>query len=292
MKSALKLPKLLYRTAMLKLSHRNSDPMTDYDNAATSYDEYYSKYLGKRALEILKILPIRSGDNILDLACGTGVFTHPLAEKVGKSGTIVAVDISAGMLRQNQEKAVVNNLSNINFVESDALSFLEQVSSNSIDGVVCAWGICYMNHEQLRQELERVVKPGGFIGLIENRSCTLKDVSDLFTKVLMDYPKAIVKNMVLHLPKDHKYLIKAFCKNSFKAREAWDDFVIVPCDNGNEIVDYMLKSGASAGFVDALEKTMVSTVFQKLIEYANEQIARGKKILVKHEFSVLICEKN
>ena len=291
MKSALKLPKLLYRTAILKLSHNNSNPVTDYDNAAASYDEYYSKYLGKRALEMLEKLPIKSGDCILDLACGTGVFSHPLAEQVGESGTIVAVDISPGMLQQNREKAMIKNLSNINFVESDALSFLQRVSSNSVDGVVCAWGICYMNHEQLRQELERVVKPGGFIGLIENRACTLKDVSDLFTKVIMDYPEAIVKNMVLHLPKDHKYLVKAFCKNSFKALEALDDFVIVPCKNGNEIVDYMVKSGASAGFINALEKSMVNTVFQRLIEYANEGMSGGKKILVKHEFSVLIGEK-
>lgn len=291
MNLVLRFLKLNYRTAMLKLSHTKSDPTNDYDNAAVSYDDYYSKYLVKGALPLLENLPIKPGQNIADLACGTGFFTHPLAEKIGTTGKIVAVDISSGMLQQNKDKAAVKSLSNIDFIKSDAHSYLQSLPSSSLDGVVIGWGVCYMNHEKLRRELERVVKPGGFIGLIENRACTLKDVFDLFTKVLIDYPEAMVKNMDLHLPKDNNYLVKAFCSNNFKVQKSWDDFVIVPCNNGDEIVDYMLKSGASAGFIDALDKSMISKVFQRFVEYANQRFAKGNEVLVKHDFSVLIGEK-
>lgn len=291
MNAVLRFLKLNYRTAMLKLSHTKSDPTNDYDNAAVSYDDYYSKYLVKGALPLLENLPIKPGQNIADLACGTGFFTHPLAEKIGTTGKIVAVDISSGMLQQNKDKAAVKSLSNIDFIKSDAHSYLQSLPCSSFDGVVIGWGVCYMNHEKLRRELERVVKPGGFIGLIENRACTLKDVFDLFTKVLIDYPEAMVKNMDLHLPKDNNYLVKAFCSNNFKVQKSWDDFVIVPCDNGDEIVDYMLKSGASAGFIDALDKSMISKVFQRFVEYANQRFAKGNEVLVKHDFSVLIGEK-
>ena len=291
MKSALKLLQFIYRTAMLKLSHTSSNPTSDYDNAATTYDDYYTKYLGKKALTMFEKLPIKQGQNLADLACGTGFFTHRMAEKTGISGTIVAVDISSGMLQRNQDKAVIKNLSNINFIQSDVLSFLQSLLSNSLDGIVIGWAICYMDHKKLRQELERVVKPGGFVGLIENRSCTLKDVLELFTKALIDYPEAMVKNMNLHLPKDSNYLAKAFCKKNLKVRESWDDFVIVPCENGDEIVDYIINSGASAGFIDALDKSMISKVFQKLGEYANQRFAKGDEVLVKHDFSVLIAEK-
>ena len=197
MKSALKLPQLIYRTAMLKLSNVNSDPTVDYNAAAASYDAYYSKYLGQGALGMLEKLPIKSGQHILDLACGTGFFTHRLAEKLGKDGTVIAVDLSPGMLQCNQDNATSQGISNINFVQSDALSFLSGLSDNSVDGIVCGWGICYMEHGKFLQEIERVVKPGGFIGLIENRACSLKAISDLFTKVLMNYPNAMIKNMVM-----------------------------------------------------------------------------------------------
>ena len=291
MKSALKLPQLIYRTAMLKLSNVNSDPTADYNAVAASYDAYYSKYLGKGALGMLEKLPIKSGQHILDLACGTGFFTHRLAETVGQQGKVVAVDLSPGMLQYNQEHATSQGISNINFVQSDALSFLSGLSDNSVDGIVCGWGICYMKHGKFLQEIERVVKPGGFIGLIENRACSLKAISDLFTKVLMDYPNAMIKNMVIHLPKDKNYLVKTFCKSSFKVQEAWDGEVTVPCKDGNEVAEYMIRSGASAGFLDALDKNLLPQIMQNFVHYADESFAKGKEVPVIHEFSALVATK-
>lgn len=291
MKSALKLPQLIYRTVMLKLSRINSDPTTDYNAAAASYDAYYSKYLGKGALEMLEKLPFESGQHILDLACGTGFFTHRLAEKVGKNGKVVAVDLSFGMLQQNQENALSKGLANITFIESDALSFLSGLSDNSVDGIVCGWGICYMEHEKFLREIERIVKPGGFIGIIENRACTLKAVSDLFTKVLINYPKAMIKNMVIHLPKDKNYLSKLFGKGSFHVENAWDGEVIVPCNNGNEVLEYMVKSGASAGFLDALDKNLKPQVLQTFVHYADESFAKGQAVPVIHEFCAIVAQK-
>jgi ubiquinone/menaquinone biosynthesis C-methylase UbiE len=291
MKSTLKLPRLIYRTAVLKLSNVNSNPTADYNTAAASYDAYYSKYLGKGASELLEKLPIRSGQHILDLACGTGFFTHQLAEKAGKHGRVVAVDLSPGMLQRNQENAASQGLSNITFVESDALSFLSGISDNSIDGIVCGWGICYMEHGKFLQEIERVVKSGGFIGLIENKASSLKEVSDLFTKVLLDYPNAMIKNMVIHLPKDKNYLVKSFCKGSFHVQDAWEGEVTVPCKDGSEVAEYMVKSGASAGFLDALDKKLLPQVMQAFVSYADESFAKGRDVQVLHEFCALVATK-
>jgi ubiquinone/menaquinone biosynthesis C-methylase UbiE len=292
MNSILNFSRLVYRTAVLKLGKINSDPTPDYDSAAASYDAYYSKYLGKGAIGMLEKLPIDSGQKILDLACGTGFFTHPLAEKVGVLGEVIAVDLSPGMLKCNREAAAAKGISNIDFIQSDALSFLSNLADDSIDGIVCGWGICYMEHKKFVLQLERVLKPGGFIGLIENRSSSLKAVSDLFTKVLMDYPNAMVKNMVIHLPKNKEYLIKTFCKSSLVPQEAWDGEVTVPCQNGDEIAEYMLKSGASAGFLNALEKNTLPQIMKSFVRYADENFAKGLLVPVTHEFCVLIATRS
>jgi ubiquinone/menaquinone biosynthesis C-methylase UbiE len=291
MQSTWKLPRLIYRTAVLKLSNVNSEPTSDYNTAAVSYDAYYSKYLGKEALELLENLPIQSGQHILDLACGIGFFTHRLAQKLEGRGSIVAVDLSPGMLQRNQENAASQGLSNITFVEADALSFLSKVTSNSIDGVVCGWGICYMNHSKFLQEIERVVKPGGFMGLIENKANSLKEVSDLFTKVLLDYPKALIKNIVIHLPKDKNYLVKTFGKGSFRVQSAWDGEVTVPCRNGNEVADYMVSSGAASGFLDALDKELMPQVMQHFVKYADDTFVKGRSVRVTHEFCAIVATK-
>ena len=292
MTSIFKFPKLIYRITKLKLANLNSNHTADYDKAAVSYDDYYSQYLGNSALTLFKKLPIKEGQVILDLACGTGFFTSKLATKVGKNGKIIAVDLSTGMLEKNQEKALSQNLSNIEFIQSDALSFLTNVPSNFLDGLVCGWGICYMNHSKLSKEIERVLKPQGFLGIIENRACSLKDISDLFTKALMDYPHAMTKNIEMYLPKNKDYLIKTFCKNNLKEKEAWNGDVTIPCTSGEQIADYMLKSGASAGFINALNPDLVPHVFQAFTQYADQQFESKNPVLVKHDFCALLAIKD
>lgn len=236
-------------------------------------------------------LPLIKDMKLLDLACGTGFFSHKIAEKIGPNGHLTAVDLSPGMLEQNRFNAQNKGLNNIKFVESDAISFLRQLKGNSIDGVVCGWGICYMDHAQFLREIERIIRPNGFIGIIENRANTLKDVSDLFRGVLMCNPSALVKNMVINLPKDHTYLTKTFCKGVFKLVHACDDGVVVPCSNGKDIAEYMIKSGASAGFLDALDKKKITSVMTEFIKAADKKFQKGQNVLVRHECCMLIATK-
>lgn len=291
MNSVLKWSKLLYRAAMVSLSHVNSDPTSDYNTIAASYDAYHLNYLGKKALEMWEKLPVKPGQHIVDLACGTGFFTHRLAEKVGDQGKVFAVDLSSNMLQCNKDNAASRGFSNITFMESDALSFLSGLSDNSIDGVVCGWAISYMNHEKLIQEIERVVKPGGFLGLIDKKVGSLKAVSNLFTKVILDYPQALTKNIVTLVPIDKNYLVQTFCNNKFQAQKAWDGQLTVPCKDGNEVAKYIINSGSAAGILDALDKQLHPQFIQSFINYADESFAKEGELPVTQDFCGLVATK-
>jgi ubiquinone/menaquinone biosynthesis C-methylase UbiE len=285
------LAKLLYRTVALKLRGEQADHTSDYDAAAATYDDYYSRYLGKEATSFMERLPLKSGLKVIDLACGTGFFSHYIARQIGETGQLTAVDLSSGMLARNRQNAEAKGLTNIQFVESDAIGFLRTIEDNSVDAVVCGWGICYMDHARFRSEIERVVRPGGFIGIIENRACTLKAVSDLFRKVILRHPDAIVKNVSLNLPQDHQYLVKTLCKGALKKTDASNGSVSVPCGKGREVAEYMVRSGASAGFLDALDKSRIDTVFGEFVTLADQMFQSGKGLQVKHEYCTLIAVK-
>ena len=283
--------KLLGRSLTLKFFGEDAQYANDYNIAAATYDDYYSRYLGKSSLELMMHLPLKPGMKIIDLACGTGFFSQRIAPQLGPQGKLIAVDLSSRMLEKNREHAKQAVLSNIEFLEADALLFLQQQDNASVDGAVCDWGICYMDHAALRKELERVVRPGGFLGTIENRACTLADVSGLFQNVLIQHPTAIVKNVAIDLPKDYRYLLKAFTGKAFKSVYALDSSVVIPCANGQEIADYILKSGGAAGFIDALDKKKIDMVMEAFVREADRRLAAGKPISVRYEWSMLVAER-
>ncbi|AEM72812.1 Methyltransferase type 11 [Caldicellulosiruptor acetigenus 6A] len=69
--------------------------------------------------KIIDMTDIKEGDTVLDVGCGTGVLEGYLLKKVGKSGKIVAVDISEKMIEKAKQK--FKDASNITFLCADAL---------------------------------------------------------------------------------------------------------------------------------------------------------------------------
>jgi ubiquinone/menaquinone biosynthesis C-methylase UbiE len=48
---------------------------------------------------------VNPGDTVVDLGCGPGFFTLPMAEMVGVSGQVIAVDVQQGMLDRLRARA-------------------------------------------------------------------------------------------------------------------------------------------------------------------------------------------
>jgi len=73
-----------------------------------------------RAAVIVEHLGLEPGMTVLDLGCGPGRVTMPVAERVGPGGTVVAVDLQAGMLARAEERARAAGLTNIEYVRAAA----------------------------------------------------------------------------------------------------------------------------------------------------------------------------
>ena len=54
---------------------------------------------------LLARLELKGGENALEIGCGTGALTLPLAEAIGAPGRLVAVDISEPMLAVARQRA-------------------------------------------------------------------------------------------------------------------------------------------------------------------------------------------
>lgn len=121
----------------------------DYDAQYAALYEPEIRYLTKRALE--------QGGAVLDLCCGTGIVTVPLADT---GLDVVGVDISAAMLATAQVKVKGYNPT---FVLGDALEF----STAQRFGLVLMTGNafqCFLTEQDVRALLAKVhewLVPGG-----------------------------------------------------------------------------------------------------------------------------------
>ena len=105
---------------------------------------------------------VRPGDTVLDIGCGPGLFTRPIARRVGENGQVIAVDVQEAMLEILKEKATHEGLlTRIRLHKAEPHSLgLEYPERINI-----AFGFCVI-HEvpdaaRLMQEVFSLLSPGG-----------------------------------------------------------------------------------------------------------------------------------
>lgn len=111
-------------------------------------------------------LALQKGDQVLDLCCGTGVWTFILADLVGPTGNVVGLDFSTGMLEVAEHKQAQENIKNIQFLQGDAQEL--PFAANTFDKVTIGFGLRNVpDASRVLEEMYRVVKPGGQVVCLE-----------------------------------------------------------------------------------------------------------------------------
>ena len=105
------------------------------------------------------------GDQVLDIAGGTGDLALAFARKVGPTGRVVHTDINEAMLREGRNRLLDLGVSLPTSVcDAEKLPF----ASESFDFVSVAFGLRNMTHkDQALAEMCRVLKPGGKLLVME-----------------------------------------------------------------------------------------------------------------------------
>ena len=126
--------------------------------AAEIYEEFFvpALFAGWPA-RILQAAGVQAGDDVLDVACGTGVLAREAANIVGSGGSVVGVDINEGMLSVARQKAP-----DLTWKAGPAESL--PFEANSFDRVVSQFGLMFFeNPVKAIAEMDRVRRPGGTI---------------------------------------------------------------------------------------------------------------------------------
>lgn len=130
-------------------------------NAPLAYDTHIvDVFLRDYSRRLVEIAAVKPGDRVLDVACGTGVVTQLVANKIGSAGQVVGFDLNAGMLaraKDSRETAValewrLGNATDMPFGDA------------TFDCVICQHGLQFIpNKAAAVSEMHRVLADRGRI---------------------------------------------------------------------------------------------------------------------------------
>lgn len=113
----------------------------------------WHKFMFKKAGNI-------SGKTLCDVGCGTGEISFMAAEKVGKDGKVIGVDLTPGMLEIAKKKMASMDLPvQVDFRQGDALNM--EFDDDSFDVVTSGYMLRNVTDIQKAvDEMHRILKPG------------------------------------------------------------------------------------------------------------------------------------
>jgi len=137
--------------------------------------------------KLVQLLNINKGDKVLDLACGTGVVTKKIKQKVGSSGYVVGGDTSVTAIKI--AKKWNGHQSNLGFVNIDAENFN---FSKPFDIITCQYALFFFpNAQKALKNIKKNIKKTGKIGITVHGAAKkvpfFSSILDAVTELIPDY---------------------------------------------------------------------------------------------------------
>lgn len=127
---------------------------------AEVYEEFFVPALfGAWPAPVLAAAGVQTGEQLLDVACGTGILARHAVDQVGSPDQVVGLDLNEGMLEVARRKAPAVTWRQ---GRAEALPFADQ----SFDVVVSQFGLMFFDDRvRALQEMLRVLRPGGKLAI-------------------------------------------------------------------------------------------------------------------------------
>lgn len=155
---------------------------------------------------------VRAGQQVLDVAGGTGDLAAQFARQVGPSGSVTVADINAAMLDVGRARMADRGLTgNIEFVQANAecLPFPD----NYFDCITIAFGLRNVTHiDAALASMYRILKPGGRLLVLEFSKPVLPALSAVYDAYSFNILPKLGK-LIANDEASYRYLVESIRKH-------------------------------------------------------------------------------
>jgi ubiquinone/menaquinone biosynthesis C-methylase UbiE len=91
-----------------------------FDRASETYDQLGVEFFGPVGRALVELTGVHPGDDVLDVGCGRGAVLFPAAEAAGPTGSVLGIDLAAGMVERTRAVVEARGLSTVRVEQRDA----------------------------------------------------------------------------------------------------------------------------------------------------------------------------
>ena len=123
-----------------------------------------ARYLRGRCYRLADLVGLDRSSTVIDIGCGTGQLTIPLAER---AGTVIAVDPLAEMLEAGRARAMAQGLTNIRWLQGDS-GGIESLVPLGAHLATFAASFHWTDRAEVLRSLDRMLGPGAHVVTIND----------------------------------------------------------------------------------------------------------------------------
>jgi ubiquinone/menaquinone biosynthesis C-methylase UbiE len=131
---------------------------------ARRYDSHLTPPFTPFCQKLVSLAKLEKGQQVLDVATGSGLAALLSAPLVGPNGRVTGTDLSDAMIELARERALTEGIQNVEFLQMDAERL--EFPSESFDAVLCALGLMlFPAPDKALSEMRRVLRTAGSVAL-------------------------------------------------------------------------------------------------------------------------------
>ena len=144
-------PRVPWGARARKVTFVDDSITTAFNDGASQYATAGAPFLPAATSLVLDRLNLAPGGRLVDLACGPGTIALPAAQRVGRGGAVIGLDLAERHLALARQSAPAGP--SIRFQRQDACA--PSLADDSADAIACGLGLPYF-HEPVRAMRESV----------------------------------------------------------------------------------------------------------------------------------------
>jgi ubiquinone/menaquinone biosynthesis C-methylase UbiE len=285
--------KLGFQICKLYIQKKNNqkNPITlSYNKISSVYDKKWTDHMNNVSMEsfsmeLINRIKFPEAGKAIDLTCGTGYVTHLINERF--AGEVVGVDLSDDMLKKANEKYG----DKCQFVCRDALDFLVDQPSESVDIVTCVWGLGFLKPYMVIKEISRILKPGGQLAIIDLSLFSLYEIVISGVSTIAEYPASVIGIMNGNWLPTKGSLTRRMRMSGLQVVCSWNGKHTYYANNEKTAIDFLLSTGSAAGYRYCIDTHYSGIIKQRFGEIFKKSYGTKQGLPITHRFIAAIAKK-